>query len=226
MGLYDYFFGNGDPYAAQAARQQAERQRATEDEYLRRRSQMRLPYAMPPMRDNSVGPAIDAQMAQDRTGMPQPPAAADIMSQIMRSNGQYGQEQRFRPTTPPEFQNTEPGFSGVTGGILADALRPQGRPGAAPAAPAAPQAAAPRPPMGNVPLPVPRPADIGQLPGATPNGFQMNEQQQAQMRAYADQFAGGDMSKVNTRLIRNDDGSYMPDFYTKGLLSGLFGGGQ
>lgn len=173
--------------------------------------------------------SIDAQMAQDRNVMPSqptaeqmmrqimqsqgnrppapvapsnqaapnpmlpygpPPSADEIMRQIMQANGQYGQEQRFRPAPAP-----------------------------APAAPATPA------PVGNVPLPPVR--DGGsQMPGATPNGFQLNEQQQAQMKAYADQFTGGDMSKVNTRLIRGEDGNYMPDFYAKGLLSGFFGGQQ
>lgn len=36
-------------------------------------------------------------------------------------------------------------------------------------------------------------------------------------QAYADQFAGGDLSKVKSRLI-NIDGQMVNDFYTRGLL--------
>lgn len=36
-------------------------------------------------------------------------------------------------------------------------------------------------------------------------------------QAYADQFAGGDLSKVQSRLI-NVDGQMVNDFYTRGLL--------
>lgn len=211
MSFLDRFFGgNSDPYAEQA-------RRAQEEEYLRRRSQMRLPYAMPPMRDSAVGPTIDAQMAQGRNLQGSVPTADQIMRMIMQANGPRPQGQ----TAPPSMENTEPGYSGKTGAILTQALQGQGRSGA-PAAPAAPQGAAPA----GVPLPPVRPPELGGMPGQTPNGFQLNDQQQAQMRAYADQFAGGDMSKVNTRLQRNEDGSYVPDFYTKGLLSGFFGGGQ
>lgn len=38
-------------------------------------------------------------------------------------------------------------------------------------------------------------------------------------QAYADQFAGGDLSKINSRLI-NVDGQMVNDFYTRGLLDG------
>jgi hypothetical protein len=38
-------------------------------------------------------------------------------------------------------------------------------------------------------------------------------------QAYADQFAGGDLSKVRSRLI-NVDGQMVNDFYTRGLLDG------
>lgn len=40
---------------------------------------------------------------------------------------------------------------------------------------------------------------------------------------YADQFAGGDVSKVKARQIMVD-GQLVNDFYTKGLLDGLLGG--
>jgi len=40
---------------------------------------------------------------------------------------------------------------------------------------------------------------------------------------YADQFAGGDLSKVKARQILVD-GQLVNDFYTKGLLDGLLGG--
>lgn len=40
---------------------------------------------------------------------------------------------------------------------------------------------------------------------------------------YADQFAGGDVSKVKARQIMLD-GQLVNDFYTKGLLDGLLGG--
>jgi hypothetical protein len=43
---------------------------------------------------------------------------------------------------------------------------------------------------------------------------------------YADQFAGGDLSKVRSRLI-NVDGQMVNDYYMRGLLDGpLSGGGQ
>ena len=38
-------------------------------------------------------------------------------------------------------------------------------------------------------------------------------------QAYADQFAGGDLSKVRSRLI-NIDGEMKNDYYTRGLLDG------
>lgn len=38
-------------------------------------------------------------------------------------------------------------------------------------------------------------------------------------QAYADQFAGGDLSKVRSRLV-NIDGQMKNDYYTKGLLDG------
>lgn len=38
-------------------------------------------------------------------------------------------------------------------------------------------------------------------------------------QAYADQFAGGDLSKVRSRLI-NVDGQMVNDYYTRGLLDG------
>jgi hypothetical protein len=40
---------------------------------------------------------------------------------------------------------------------------------------------------------------------------------------YADQFAGGDLSKVKARQIMVD-GQLVNDFYTKGLMEGLLGG--
>jgi hypothetical protein len=47
--------------------------------------------------------------------------------------------------------------------------------------------------------------------------------QYAQMgdpQAYADKFAGGDLSKIKARTYRDDDGSTWNDYYVSGLLGG------
>lgn len=87
--------------------------------------------------------------------------------------------------------------------------------------------------------PVPGPArNVGPVPGASagraslpmqgpPMPAEFNVQGYSKglanagpgAQAYADQFAGGDLSKVRSRLM-NVDGQMVNDFYTRGLLDG------
>ena len=81
--------------------------------------------------------------------------------------------------------------------------------------------------------PVPGPArNVGPAPGAVPMTIPLPPRRPEYdvqgytkglgnagpgAQAYADQFAGGDLSKVRSRLI-NVDGQMVNDFYTRGLL--------
>ena len=76
--------------------------------------------------------------------------------------------------------------------------------------------------------PAPAPAQAAQAPSAPMQGpINMNVikflNQYANMGApqqYADQFAGGDLSKIQARTYRDEEGNPYNDYYIKGLLGG------
>lgn len=134
-------------------------------------------------------------------------------------------------------QQPEPGYSGDAGRMISGAAR-AAQPAAGYEGPMARQLSAIAAQNQNMPEPgysgasgalVPqRPTGAGTQRGDQQFGpVNMNVikglNQYAQMnspQAYADQFAGGDLSKIRARTYRDEEGNAYNDYYVKGLLGG------
>lgn len=156
---------------------------------------------------------------------------ATLMDQLMELQRQRSQA---RPgSRVPALGNTQYGSLGISG--------PSGQ-GSAPAYSATPYGTlAPTPqmpmmrfsddvrsdeparPMVAQQAPAPAPAAPAQQFGPVNMNVIKGLNQYAQMgdpQAYANQFAGGDLSKVKARTYRNEDGTTWNDYYVSGLLGG------
>jgi hypothetical protein len=174
--------------------------------------------------------AIDMLLQREKRGYATsapPPAAPQSM---MPTDEIRGALDRMRGTGPLSSSIGLPGLPipDRPGPLSADLTPPQGvtpQPQPQPQVPPNLGLAAPEPP-GPLPRALQPNARMAQT-AAQVGPVNMNVikglNQYAQMnnpQAYADQFAGGDLSKIRARTYRDEEGNAYNDYYVKGLLGG------